>query len=294
MTAHDAPTTPAAFEAWLDQPGFPFAHPPPVPLDALFVAPPLVVSSATAAGTRVETPATDAVTLALDRPRLLVAGSRRSGRTMLAKRVVAAARARGEVAVYARGGFLHGDDAPAAVAGRLAALVAEQHEGPDQPPALLVLDDLELARLPGRRGVHALGRQAVLAAVEGQVERVVAFADDAALADHVNGPQGPALQYDRATIGALDPERRAAFASRFVEAVAPVEGWRAFVRPTREVLAELFDEGAVPAFPYYVLCALGELYAGESVPLVGSGYGPYYARTIHEAVIRAAHHHLLS
>lgn len=229
----------------------------------------------------------DAVTAALDARRLLVSGPHRVGRTTFAKRIVSASRARGETPVYARGDVFHHDFRPEAVARRIAALAAEQYEG-RVVPDVLVLDDLDRARMAGEAGARAVGRRDVLHAVEDRFERVVAFTTQYDLAAIVNADER--LAYDRAALGSFGPERRAELAGRFVEAVAPVETWRAFVGPVRRILETLFGTSRVPSFPYYILVALGELYTGDPAHIDGTAYGPYYEVVVHEAAEAARAH----
>lgn len=271
-----APFAPT-FARWLDAPGPPFAPASPVRLGAVFVAPPLRTSGS-AGARRADRTINDAEAFLLAADRLVVSGPRRIGRTTLAKWAVRAAHAQGETPVYACADAFD-TSAPEALVARLRALAAEQY-GADVAPNVLVLDDLHRARL-GAGDVRAELLR-VLDAVPG---RVIAFATEHGLAERVNA--GAAVRYARASIGSLDAERRAELAARFVGAVAPVERWRAFVGPTRRLIENLFGTGRLPSFPYYVLAALGELYTGSAASFDDTGYGPYYAVTVHEAA-RAA------
>ncbi|WP_412061036.1 ATP-binding protein [Rubrivirga sp. IMCC45206] len=268
-----------AFARWLATPGPPFVS-PAIALDDVFVTPPLWLARADRSASPV-----DAVDLALKTERLLISGPQRIGRTTLAKRIVTASRARGETPVYARGDFLHARLDPTAVEARLAALVRDQYGDARRSPDVLVLDDVDRARLGGSHAHRAIGRSDVLAAVARRMARVVAFTTEHDLATRVNA-RG-AAPYAAASIGTYDAGRRAALAARYVEAVAPVETWRAFVGPARRILDDLFGDGRLPAFPYYVLVALAELYTGDPAHIDGTHYGPYYETIVHEAARRA-------
>ena len=270
--------SPAEFADWLDAPGPPFSATTPVRLGDVFTPPALVLHGGP------KRPARDPVAAALDAGRLLVSGPQRVGRTTLAKRLVVASRERGEVAVYARGDAFAGDLRPEAVARRLRRLAAEQ-TGERAAPTVLVLDDLDRARLAGARGAQAVGRRDVLRALGPHVDRLVAFTTQYDLAARVNAD--PDVDMAAASLGSFDRARRSDLAARFVEAIAPADRWKAFMGPTRRILDALFGGGRLPSFPYYVLVALGELYTGDPAQIDGTSYGQYYEAVVREAA-RAA------
>ena len=262
------------FAADLDAPGLPFIGASGVGLADVYVPPHLTLRASS------QHPP-DALAAAVEAPHLLVAGARRIGRTALARRLVATLHDAGVPALLATGHDFRDHD-PDAIEAEAQRLTVEQCAEGRVRPSVLVVDDLDLARAVGRDGVKGLGRRAFLRAVERRFDRVVALTTDHGFS--ASGPLSPgAPTYVHASLASFDAGQRADLAAKFADALVPQDEWHTFVGQARRLLDALFSDGRLPAFPYYLLVALGELHDGHPAHISDHGYGHYYEVVVHEA-----------